>query len=155
MRMKRNPDWRQSARRTRLKLNVRSRLIQRVVSVHCEHAMKGLFRELLTEVKRVNPSSAALLRPGLSRELIEKKLARLPWEISPDAVSLYEWADGANAPFEVLPSAYFIPLDEALRQFKAFDKVAQQIDEEDEPYRENFRFLSDWSDGGYAFGRLD
>jgi hypothetical protein len=118
--------------------------------------MKTIFRELLAEVKRVNPSAAATLRPGLKRDLVEKKLAKLPFEITPDAAWLYEWADGADGPFELLPGGYFIPLKQAIDQCNELYELFLSIDEEDDPYRrECFRFLSDWSDGGYAFGRVD
>jgi hypothetical protein len=118
--------------------------------------MKRLYRELLAEVKRVNPSMAARLRSGLERALVEKKLAKLPYQITPDAASLYGWADGADGPFELLPGGYFIPLSEAMRDFRVIHKVTRDIDEEEDPYRRDcFRFLSDWSNGGYAFGRVD
>jgi hypothetical protein len=117
--------------------------------------MKTLFRELLAEAKRVNPSTAATLRPGLSRDVVEKTLARLPYEITTDVASLYEWADGADGPFELLPGGYFIPLEQAMSEFKVFHELAQEMDEEEDPHRDCFRFLSDWSDGGYAFGRVD
>ena len=29
------------------------------------------------------------------------------------------------------------------------------MDEEEDPHRDVFRFLSDWSNGGYGFGRVD
>jgi hypothetical protein len=117
--------------------------------------MKLLFRELLAEARRVNPATAATLRPGLSRDVVKKKLAKLPYRITPDAASLYEWADGADGPFELLPGGYFIPLKQALNEFKVFHKLMYLVDEEEDPHRDCFRFLSDWSDGGYAFGRMD
>jgi hypothetical protein len=117
--------------------------------------MKTLYRELLAQLKRVNPSMAAMLRPGIKRDAVEKKLAKLPYPITPDAASLYEWADGADGEFELLPSGYFIPLKQAMGDFKIDHEFAQDMDEEKQPYRDCFRFLSDWSDGGYAFGRVD
>src|SRR5262245_39335518 len=111
--------------------------------------MKTLFRELLAEAKRSNPSTAATLRPGLSRDNVKKKLAKLPYEITPGASSLYEWADGADGSFELLPGGYFIPLKQATDEFKLWHKFAQEVDEEADPHRDCFRFLSDWSDGGY------
>ena len=53
------------------------------------------------------------------------------------------------------PGGYFVPLKQAMDQFKVFHKLAQGMDEEEDPHRDVFRFLSDWSDGGYAFGRVD
>jgi len=78
---------------------------------HCGEArasfscMKKLFGELLAVVKRVNPSMAATLRLGLGGDVVKKKLAKLPYAITRDAASLYEWADGADGPFELLPGA--------------------------------------------------
>ena len=117
--------------------------------------MNTLFRELVVEAKRVSPSTATTLRPGLSRLVIEEKLATLPYKITLGAVSLYESADGADGPFELLPGGYFIPLEQALKEFNVFHKLAHEMDEEEDPHRDCFRFLSDWSDGGYAFGRVD
>ena len=117
--------------------------------------MKSLYRTLLAEVKRANPKMAATLRPGLSPELVKKKLASLPYAITPGAASLYEWADGADGPFELLPGGYFAPLQWAMKDFKISHKLAQDMDEDEDPHRDCFRFLNDWSDGGYAFGRVD
>jgi len=117
--------------------------------------MKSLFRTLLTEAKRVNPAATATLRPGLSPAAVKEKLATLPYEITPGAQTLYEWADGADGPFELLPGGYFMPLQKAMKDFKIFHKLAQDMDEEEDPHRDCFRFLEDWSDGGYAFGRVD
>jgi hypothetical protein len=88
--------------------------------------LKARYRELLAQAKRVNPS-AATLRPGLARDVVERTLAKLPYEITPGAASLYEWADGADGPFELLPGGYFIPLNQAMRDFTRFYKVARQL----------------------------
>jgi hypothetical protein len=112
----------------------------RPLNVGLTPPLKSLYRELLAEAQRVNPTTAATLRPGLSRDVVRKKLATLPYEITPGAASLYEWADGADGPFELLPGAYFIPLTQAMDQFKVFHKLAQQMDEEEEPHRDCFRF---------------
>ena len=117
--------------------------------------MKTLLRELLEVAKRVSPLTTAMLRPGLARHVVEKKIASLPYEITPGAALLYEWADGADGPFELLPGGYFIPLKQAMDQFKVDHELAQEMGEEEDPHRDCFRFLSDWSDGGYAFGRVD
>jgi hypothetical protein len=118
--------------------------------------MQILFQELLAEVKRVNPSVAATLRPGLPLNSVRVELANLPYRIAPEAASLYEWADGADGPFQLLPGAYFIPLQQAMEEFNTFHAMNQELDEIfPQKYRECFRFLSDGSDGGYAFGRID
>jgi hypothetical protein len=115
-----------------------------------------LFQELIHEVRRVNPASAESLRPGLSTEVAKQKLAGLPFQITPDAVALYTWADGADARFEMLPGAFFIPLSEALAEFEEIYGIREELEQIfPERYRDSFRFLSDWSDGGYAFGRMD
>jgi hypothetical protein len=64
---------------------------------------QDLFRQLLVEAKRVNPSATGTLRPGLVPATIKKKLAELPYQITPDAAALYKWVDGADGPFELLP----------------------------------------------------
>jgi hypothetical protein len=117
--------------------------------------MESRYRDLLSEVRNANRSAAAPLRPGLPRDVVEAQLATLPYKITPDAALLYEWADGADGPFELLPGGYFIPLAQAMKQFKVFDELAEDLDQDEEPHRHCFRFLSDWSDGGYAFGRVD
>lgn len=118
--------------------------------------MRVLLDQLLSEVRRVNPKSAESLRPGLPRDLVVEKLSALPYEISPDAVALYEWADGSDDTFELLPGGYFVPLQHALTEFWIVHGMRDQLEEIfHQPYRDCFRFLSDGSDGGYAIGRLD
>ena len=58
--------------------------------------------------------------------------------------------------FEMLPGAYFIPLNEALLEFEEVHGIRDELEQIfPERYRDSFRFLTDWSDGGYAFGRID
>jgi hypothetical protein len=118
--------------------------------------VKQLFQELVAEVRRINPSAAELLRPGLSPEVAKQKLAALAFQVTPDAAALYTWADGADGRFEMLPGAYFIPLNEALLEFEEVHGIRDELEQIfPERYRDSFRFLTDWSDGGYAFGRID
>ena len=69
--------------------------------------MQHLFEELVAEVQRTSPATAATLRPGLPPEFVKEKMANMPFQISADAVALYSWADGATDRFEMLPGAYF------------------------------------------------
>ena len=118
--------------------------------------MQHLFEELVAEVQRTSPATAATLRPGLPPELVKEKMANMPFQISADAVALYSWADGATGRFEMLPGAYFIPLEEALLEFDIMHGMRDEMQEIFfQPYRDSFRFLTDWSDGGYSFGRTD
>ncbi len=112
------------------------------------------FREVLAST---DPDAAAKLQPGLARHSIEKLLSRLPFRITPDAIELYSWANGRfDDPLELLPGSYFISLENAIDEF---DQLAPMRDElEDifpQQYRDSFRFLSDFSDGGYAFGAVE
>jgi hypothetical protein len=116
--------------------------------------------ERLAQFRRVleacNPEGARALRPGLSRRDVEERLARLPFQISPDAVALYMWADGAEGALEILPGAHFVSLDEAVSEFLELWPMRDDLDAIfPQPYRHSLRFLSDYSDGGYALGRLD
>jgi hypothetical protein len=118
--------------------------------------MRHLFEELLAEIQRASPIAAETLRPGLPPDRVKEKLAKVPFQISPDAVALYSWADGATAGLELLPGAYFITLDEALLHFELEHQMKDQLQAVFfEPYFDSFRFLSDLSDGGYSFGRTD
>lgn len=118
--------------------------------------MKNLFEKLVVEVRLVRPAGIAALRPGLPRSLILEKFAALPYRISPDVVALYEWADGADDGFELLPGGFFMPLERSLDEFWQLDPYREEFESIfHQPYRDHFRFLSDRSDGGYAFGRLD
>ena len=118
--------------------------------------MQHLFEELIAEIRRTSPATAARLRPGLPPDLVKEKMANMPFQISADAVALYSWADGATGRFEMLPGAYFIPLEEALLEFDIVHGMRDEMQEIFfQPYRDSFRFLTDWSDGGYSFGRTD
>ena len=119
--------------------------------------MKTLIDQLVCEVRRVNPGVLAKLRPGLPRSAVQEKLSALPFEITPDAVALYEWADGSESGlFELLPGGFFIPLSEALEEFWILHPCRDEFESLfHQPYRDCIRFLSDWSDAGYAFGRCD
>ena len=118
--------------------------------------MQELFDELVAEIRRTNPITAPALRPGLAPDVVREKLASLPFQISPDAVALYSWADGSNGKFEMLPGAYFCSLDEALLHFNIRYSAKDQLQGIFfEPHFDSFRFLEDFSDGGYSFGRID
>jgi hypothetical protein len=118
--------------------------------------LKSLFEELVVEIRRVSPNVVERLRPGLPERLVKERIAKVPFQLSSDAVALYSWADGANGGFEMLPGGYFIPLDQAMSEFDIFHQMRDEMQEIFfQPYRDCFRFLSDWSDGGYAFGRID
>jgi hypothetical protein len=118
--------------------------------------MQYLFEQLVAEMQRSSPATAANLRPGLPAEFVKEKMANMPFQISADAVALYSWADGATGRFEMLPGAFFIPLEDALLEFDIVHGMRDELQEIFfEPYRDSFRFLTDWSDGGYSFGRTD
>lgn len=118
--------------------------------------MKALWDQLVSEVRRVNPKAVEALRPGAPPGQVLEKLSRLPYRISPDAAALYQWADGSDDKFEILPGAYLVSLDDALHEFWLLHPLRDEFDRcFHEPYRDCFRFLSDWSDGGFAFGRRD
>ena len=65
--------------------------------------MQHLFEELVAEVQRTSPATAATLRPGLPPEFVKEKMANMPFQISADVVALYSWADGATERFEMVP----------------------------------------------------
>jgi hypothetical protein len=118
--------------------------------------MQELFQELAVEVRRVNPDAVRQLRPGGSPDLVRRKFDTLPYKITPDAVSLYSWADCPDFSFEILPGAYFLPFEEPFADFDETHAMRAELEEiYPERYRDCFRFLTDKSDGGYAFGRID
>jgi hypothetical protein len=118
--------------------------------------MQRLFQQLIDEVRRVDPDALKSLRPGLPPDIVKKKFAALPYEITPDAVSLYTAADCTVWSFEVLPGGYFIPFDLAFAEFGQGHGMRNELEHIwPERYRDCFRFLTDKSDGGYAFGRID
>ena len=125
------------------------------------HTKLDEFKDILA---KTSTKSLDLLNPGLAREEVEEKLSDLPFQISPDAVELYTWSDGVHSygvdkfidPLEILPGAYYISLDQALYEFNEFYKLKDQCQEIFyQKYFDSFRFLSDHSDGGYSFGRID
>lgn len=116
-----------------------------------------VFRELLANQE---PLTLAKLRPGLPRDEVQAKLATLPFQISDDAVTLYTWADASfkqtDEPPELLPGSHFYGLDTSLAEFEQLYPIQQDLDETfAQPYRDSFRFLGDYSDGGYSFGSLE
>lgn len=112
------------------------------------------FRELLSET---DPDAASGLKPGLSRESVVDLLDRLPFSITPEAVELYTWADGVDdKPLELLPGSYFVSLKSAINTFEQLAPFREEFEEVfPQPYRDSFCFLSDFSDGGYAFGAYE
>jgi hypothetical protein len=118
--------------------------------------MQELFQELVAEVRRVNPDAARSLRPGCLPDLVKRRLDALSYKITPDAISLYSWADCPRFTFEILPGGYFLPFEEAFAEFDEIHAMRAELEEIfPERYRDCFRFLTDKSDGGYAFGRID
>jgi hypothetical protein len=118
--------------------------------------MQHLFEQLIAEVQRTDPEVVRRLRPGLPAEIVREKLATLPFRVSDDAVALYSWADGADGLLKLLPGAYFVSLDEALAECNMMQDMKDELQEIFfNPYFDSLRFLSDGSDGGYAFGRVD
>jgi hypothetical protein len=117
--------------------------------------MQQLFQELIAEVRRVDPDAARSLRPGLPPEVVKGRFAA-PYGVTPDAVSLYTWADCEDWAFEILPSGYLLPFDQAFAEFAEIHGIRGELERVcPERYRNCFRFLTDKSDGGYAFGRID
>lgn len=111
--------------------------------------------ELRAEIHRRAPEIAARLRPGLRKELIRQKLASLPFAISQDAVHLYSWADGADGRLEFLPGHFFLPLDCALDESFQVHAIRTELESVfHQKYRDCFRFLTDYSNGGEAFTSL-
>ena len=122
--------------------------------------MQQLFQELVDEVRRFDPDAVKSLRPGLPPDVLKRRFATLPYEVTPDAMSLYALADCADwsfeMPFEMLPGGYFIPFDYAVAEFEEIHGMRDELEQTcPERYRDCFRFLTDESDGGYAFGRID
>ncbi|MGB0767119.1 MAG: hypothetical protein ACPGYV_05370 [Phycisphaeraceae bacterium] len=112
------------------------------------------FREVLAAT---DPVAAVKLMPGLSRDAVVKQIQRLPFRITPDAVELYSTMDGsADDPLELLPGSYFINLESAVDEFEQLAPMRDELDDIfPQQYRDSVRFLSDWSDGGYAFGAVE
>jgi hypothetical protein len=118
--------------------------------------LQELFQELVAEVLLINPDAVRQLRPGRSPDLVRRKFDAFPYKITPDAVSIYSWADCPRFSFEILPGGYFLPFEEAFAEFDEIHAMRAELEEDcPQRYRDCFRFLTDKSDGGYAFGRID
>jgi len=118
--------------------------------------MQHLFHELLDAVRRFNPDALKSLRPGLPLDFLKRRFATLPYEVTTDAMSLYALTDSLDWSFEMLPGGYFIPFGEAFGEFEQIHGIRHELEQIwPERYRDCFRFLTDKSDGGYAFGRID
>lgn len=108
-----------------------------------------------------DPASRSLFVPGPSEAEVAAKLKRLPFAISDDALKWFSWVDMPQETFferqiEILPGAYFMGLNQALEEFEAIYLMRAELEEIfPEPYRDQFRFLSDFSDGGFGFGAVD
>lgn len=69
---------------------------------------------------------------------------------------MYEWSNGIGSNLEILPGAYLFPLEIAFDQFGTLQSMKDELQRIFyQPYYDCFRFLEDYSDGGYAFGRID
>ncbi len=56
----------------------------------------------------------------------------------------------------MLPGGYLVPFDKAFAEFEILHGIRDELLAIfPEPYIDCFRFLTDKSDGGYAFGRVD
>lgn len=112
------------------------------------------FREALA---RHSPNALSALKPGLSEERILDRLEEIPFKLPRSVVELYTWADGEyEQPLEMLPGAYFMPFETVVDEFLHLLPMRDEFEDIfPQQYRDSFRFLSDWSDGGYAFGSLD
>ena len=112
--------------------------------------MKDLLEEYRGVINQHHPELANALRPGLPRELVIEKLSLcLDFPVSEDAIQLYSWADGmSGCKPHVIPISYFMPLESAISLFETQAGASEK-------YGDSFKFLSDGSDGGYAFGSLN
>ena len=118
--------------------------------------MKDLLEEYRAVIEQYHPELSNALRPGLPRELVIEKLSLCRhFPISEDAIQLYSWADGidlSKGEPHVIPFSFFMPLESAINLFET--QVCEGAGAS-EKYGDSFKFLSDGSDGGYAFGSLD
>ena len=125
------------------------------MDVRC-FSMKKLFEQLEKEMFAVNPAMKEALAPGMERADIEAYIRRLPFSISSDIINLYEWSSGAGYHLEILPDAFLLPLEEGISEFEDIYPMKDELQGIFfQPYFDGFRFLGDWSDGGYSFGRID
>lgn len=116
-----------------------------------------LLRELRAEIGRVDAAAAARLQPGLSAAAARLKVKLFfPYRVTEDAVALYRWADGSDGRVELLPGAYFVSSAFVIQRgwlMRSMRSVLNRI--APDPYRKSVPFLTDGSDGGYAFGAID
>ena len=118
--------------------------------------MEALLQELENEMAKVHPNLRDLLNPGLTKTEIESQVSQLPFPISKDIISLYEWSNGTDCKLYILPGQYLLPLEEAIREFQEIWPMKDELQEIFfQKYFDCFRFLSDLSDGGVSFGRID
>lgn len=118
--------------------------------------MEKLFEQLEKEMFAVNPAMKEALAPGMARADIEAYVRRIPFNISSDIINLYQWSSGAGYHLEILPGVYLVPLEEGISNIEQLYPMKDKFQEIFfQPYYDNFRFLGDWSDGGYSFGRID
>ena len=118
--------------------------------------MEDLLEEYRVVIEQYHPELAIALRPGLPRDLVIEKLSQcVHFPISEDAIQLYAWADGidlSKGEPHVIPFSFFMPLESAINFFET--QVCEGTGAS-EKYGDSFKFLSDGSDGGCAFGSLD
>ena len=117
--------------------------------------MKELLADFREAIKVYNPVLDRVLNVGLSRSEVEAAIEKIPFEITPDAIDLYTWANGVSDIWvNLIPYSSLLPISNAIEMFRhSQDSPLAKLGIE-EPLSPTFLFLTDRSDGGYAFGAV-
>lgn len=81
-------------------------------------------------VQRNRSNHPAVMNPGLSRDAIETKAKKLPFQLPEEVYELYQWHNGGRKPFIPYPDGWdlasFLPLEEAISTFQDW-KISENL----------------------------
>jgi hypothetical protein len=86
-----------------------------------------LLDRLLDQFLRLEWPLATQLQPGLSTETIEIQLQSLPFHLSQEVYTLYQWRNGDCTDYtDLFPLARFLPLEEAVTFYQEQIQLSQE-----------------------------
>ncbi|MDF1737699.1 MAG: hypothetical protein P1U86_00965 [Verrucomicrobiales bacterium] len=110
-----------------------------------EGEIAALGNQIKEEILRLD--SSIEFRPGLDSEILRESFKQIRFNPPDEIIDLYSWHDGSYD-IEILPGACYFPFATSLENHKRTNSIYGFLGK-----KKNFRFLSDFSDGGYGIAQ--